>query len=551
MEGVPPYSKERIDLYRKLHLWWDLNLSEALERIATIYSYRTVVVDETKKHSFTELNNQVTRLALGLAELGLRPGDTVLMQLPNTVEFCVAYFAFQRIGVIPIMGVPRHAQKEMIHFGKMAGAKAWIGPASYRKTNYLEMLPGLKEGIPSLKHLILVEDGAERPGLLSYGKLLSEVHAGHYSGDGLAKYNPDPNEVALLLPTGGTTGLPKLVPRTHNNYLCNAYYSCTRFDKTPRDADLVVTPIAHNAGLQRLMYRLVYGGKLVLGNSTRPKDILEMIQKERATSCFTVPTLLIDLLNEPDRDKFDLSSLCIISSGAAFLAPETLKQARRTFKCNVINNFGMSEGPCIGPRVDYPEEEILYTVGKAHCPWDKYVILDEEGREVPQGQEGELAATGPTVFTGYYKAEEANRKSFTAEGYFRSGDLAKVNARGNFTITGRSKDLINRGGEKISAEEIEEMLIVMEGVASVAAVSMPDPRLGERVCVFIKPKTGSRAVFNLDTVTAHMKSLGASVLVLPERVELIDEIPLPPIAKIDKKLLRQRIADKLAHETKG
>ncbi len=548
MQGVPPYSKEQLKKYKKLHLWWDMNLSEALERTATIYSYRTMVVDETKKITYSELNDQVTRLALGLIELGLRPGDTVLLQLPNVVEFCVIYLACQRIGVIPIMGVPRHAQKEMIHFGNIAGAKAWIGPAAFRKTNYLEMLPGFKAGIPSLKHIIMVEDGPERPGMLSYNKILSQAKPGKYSAESLEKYNPDPDEVCILLPTGGTTGLPKLVPRTHNNYLCNAYYSCTRFDKTPRDGDLVITPVAHNAGLQRLLYRLVYGGKLILGNSTRPRDILETIQKERATSCFLVPTLLIDILNEPDRDKFDLSSLYIVSSGAAFLAPETLKEARKNIKCNVINNFGMSEGPCIGPRVDYTEEEILYTVGKAHCPWDHYIILDEDGKEVPVGQEGELAATGPTVFTGYYNAEEANRKSFTREGYFRSGDLARINASGNFTITGRVKDLINRGGEKISAEEVEEMLVTMEGVASVAAVSMPDPRMGEKVCVFIKIKRNARGKFDLDSVTAHMKTLGASVLLLPERVEMIEDIPLTPIGKIDKKVLRKRVADKMAKE---
>lgn len=551
MEGVPPYSKEDIKKYRKLHIWWDMTLGQALDRMAAIYSYRNIVVDETTRITYTEFNNQVTRFSLGLIEIGLRPGDTVLMQLPNTIEFCVAYLAFQRIGVVPIMGVPRHALREMIHFGNIAQAKAWIGPAFFRKTNYLEMLPGLKAGIPSLKHLIVVDEGAEKPGTVSYSKILSQSNTGHYSSDNLAKYNPDPNDVALLLPTGGTTGLPKLVPRTHNNYLCNAYFSCTRFDKGPKDADLVITPIAHNAGLQRLMYRLVFGGKLLLGNSTRPRDILEMIQKEKATSCFLVPTLLIDILDEPDREKFDLSSLFILSSGGAFLAPETLREARKAIKCNVINNFGMAEGPCIGPRFDYPEEEILYTVGKSHCPWDTYVVLDEEGKQVPQGQEGELAATGPMVFTGYYKAEEANRKSFTKEGYFRSGDLARINGKGNFTITGRTKDLINRGGEKVSAEEVEEMLITMDGVASIAAVAMPDPRMGEKVCVFIKSKHNTKAKFDLDSVTNHMKLQGASVLLLPERIEMIDDIPLTPIGKIDKKLLRQRIAEKMAKESSG
>lgn len=546
MEGVPAYPVEDVKKYKRLKLWWDINVSDGLDRVAKIFSYRTFVVDETKKLSYSELNDQATRLAYGFLEIGLRPGDRVIMHMPNVVEFCVVFFALQRIGVIPIMGIPRHGARELAFFGKISEAVAWIGPANFRKTNYLEMLPEVKAQVPSLKHIIVVDEENEKHGQISYRKLLAETPEGRYDIESLKKYRPDPDEVATLIPTGGTTGLPKLVPLTHNVYLCKSYFSATTHDRGSRDSNMVVTPLSHDAGMVRLFFRLCVGGRLVLGNSTKPKDILEMIQKERVTHIFLVPTLIIDLIHEPDLEKYDTSSLVSIASGGAFLAPELNREARNKMKCNIANNIGMVEGIYIGPRIDYPVEEIITTVGKPHCPWNIIKILDDEERDIPQGKEGELAGKGPSVFSGYYKDEESNKKCFTRSGYYRTGDLARINDKGNYIITGRKKDLINRGGEKVNAEQVEEMMLAMEGIVDVAVVAMPDPRLGEKICAYIKPKKGIS--FNLDRVTSHMKSMGASVLLLPERIELIDEIPLTAIGKADKKILRQMIAEKITKE---
>lgn len=548
MEGVPAYPAEDVKKYKRLKLWWNMSLSEGLNRSAKIFDYRTFVVDETKKLSYAELNDQATRLAYGFLETGLRPGDRVIMQMPNIAEFCVVFFALQRIGVITIMGIPRHGIKELTFFGKVSDAVAWIGPAIYRKTNYVEMLPEVKAKVPSLKYIIVVDEENEEHGQISYRKLLAQAPQGRYTAESLDKYLPDPDEPAVLIPTGGTTGLPKLVPLSHNVHMCKSYFSASTHDRSPRDSNMVVTPLSHDAGMVRLLFRLNVGGRLVLGNSTKPKDILEMIQRERVTHVFLVPTLLIDLIHEPELDKYDISSLVSIASGGAFLAPEINREARNKLRCNIANNIGMAEGIYIGPRIDYPVEEIINTVGKPHCPWNSIRLLDDEERDVPQGQEGELAGKGPSVFSGYYKDEESNRKCFTRSGYYRTGDLAKINALGNFIVTGRKKDLINRGGEKVNAEQVEEMILSMDGILDVAVVAMPDPRLGEKICAYIKPKKGH--TFDLNAVTAYMKFNGASVLLLPERIEMTDEIPLTPIGKADKKVLRQMIAEKMARERK-
>lgn len=416
MEGVPAYSDADIKKYRKLHLWRDITIGEAFDFMAKVYPERIVAVDDTRRITYAEMAELINRIALGFLELGLRPGDVMLMQLPNILEFCAVYEAFQKIGVIPVMAVPRHAEKEMEHFGQITSAVGWIGPPNYRKIDYLPMLENLRKKIPGLKHVIIVDEPGqpEAPGFSSYQKILAQSKPGKYA-DILDKYIPDPMEVCNLLPTGGTTGLPKLVPRTHNNYLSNTYFNGAAMEKCPKDADLTVTPVAHNAGLLRWISRSVWGGKQVLSNSTRPADILNVIQKEKVTATFLVPTLIIDVLNEPGLDKYNLKSLISISGGGTYVPPELMREVRRRIGCYCFSVFGMAEGPCIGPRYDFPEEELVHTIGIPHCPWDEFKVLNDEGKPVPQGQEGELAGKGPNIFSGYYKSEDANRKVFTSD----------------------------------------------------------------------------------------------------------------------------------------
>jgi non-ribosomal peptide synthetase component E (peptide arylation enzyme) len=374
-----------------------------------------------------------------------------------------------------------------------------------------------------------------------------EKYPDHY----LDAYRPNALDVANILLTGGTTGLPKGVPRTHNDHICNGYYWMKAWERTPYDNCLIATPVGHNLAHVCAIYPIIIaGGKLTVITSTAPKEILETIEAEKITCLTLVPAQLATILNDPSLGKYNLSSLQTVQSGGAHVAPEWVrgvyeKMAVRHFS----NDFGMAEGPCSCTRRWDPEEIVCTTVGLPLCPYDHFKIIDENEREVPIGTEGELVAKGPGVFTGYYKAEEENRKVFTHDGYFRTGDLGTIiNAEGYLRITGRKKDIIIRGAENISATEVEEMILTHPNVEDAAVVGMPDPVMGERACAYVKLVQGK--TLSLDELIAHLRKQGASVLLLPERLEIIEELPLTDVGKIDKKRLRQDIIEKLEKEKK-
>jgi non-ribosomal peptide synthetase component E (peptide arylation enzyme) len=217
-------------------------------------------------------------------------------------------------------------------------------------------------------------------------------------------------------------------------------------------------------------------------------------------------------------------------------------------KCKFYNVYGSSEGPCTQTRYDDPEEVILHTVGWPVCPYDEFKLIDSDGNELPREKEGEMVARGPCIFRGYYKSEAENRETFTSDGFYRTGDIAKFDDEGRLIITGRKKDIIIRGGENISAKEVEELISGHPKVVQAAAVAMPDPILGERVCAFIKPRENENVT--LEEIILYLKGKKTSVLYLPERIEVIEEMPLTNVGKVDKKRLREEIREKLRKEEK-
>ena len=227
---------------------------------------------------------------------------------------------------------------------------------------------------------------------------------------------------------------------------------------------------------------------------------------------------------------------------------ELVREIRAKLDCDVLNGYGMTEGLGNATRIDDPLEVTCETVGRPTCPGDDYRVVDEEGQERPPGQEGELIARGPCVFRGYYKAAEYNRKVFNGEGFFFTGDLATFDHQGNLRITGRQKDMILRGGENVSAEEIEELLIAHPKVEEAAVVGMPDERLGERVCAYLRPRRGQTVT--LEEVVSFMREQEIASFKLPERIELVSELPLTPVGKVSKKVLREKIAHQLEEERK-
>ncbi len=546
MDGFIPYPKELVNEYTEKGAWWGITITDLLNRATATYPEREALVEEKARLTYAQLSERVNRLALAFLELGIQKGDSVIIQLPNQAEFAYTYLALQKIGAITVMAIPRHGIKEIDFFLQVSRAVAWVVPTKFRKIDYSDMVEVIRSKFPYLK-VIVVGEPVPR-GAFSFKKIMDGVQEEKYPPQHLEKFKPHPDDVTHLMPTGGTTGLPKLVPRTHNSYICNARFYAETIKLSPSSIDLVVLPLGHNAGLLHLVSGILSGSKIVLCPSTRPEDILQYIEQERATWIGTVPTILIDLLRSPGLDRRDLSSLEFIQCGATHVPAELGKEVLDRIRCKFIVAFGMAEGPLTRARLEDSREVATGTVGTPQCPYDEFKTIDDDEREVSQDREGELVCRGPGVFTGYYKAEEINRGVFTQDGFFRTGDLAKFDSQGHLIITGRKKDIIIRGGENISATEVEKLIVSHPDIIEAAVVGMPDARLGEKVCAYIKPVEGKRT--SLDEVVTFLKQQGASVLLLPERIELVSELPLTPVGKVDKKVLQADIARKLEDESK-
>jgi non-ribosomal peptide synthetase component E (peptide arylation enzyme) len=285
---------------------------------------------------------------------------------------------------------------------------------------------------------------------------------------------------------------------------------------------------------------------VVLIDSTGPREILEAIQREKVTTTILAVAQLHRVVESPDLQYFDLSSLTVIAGAGSSVPADLVKKVYARIGCKFYNVYGSSEGPCTQTGLEDPPEIVLHSVGRPICPYDEFKVIDALGQTLPPGQEGELVARGPCIFQGYYKSETENREVFTADGFYRTGDLVRFDPQGWMTITGRKKDVIIRGGENISAREVEDLVAGYPAVDLVAVVGMPDPVLGERVCAFIKPK--AERVITFEDVITFLKAQNTSVLYLPERIEIVSELPLTPVGKMDKKKLREDIRVKIEGE---
>jgi 2,3-dihydroxybenzoate-AMP ligase/mycobactin salicyl-AMP ligase len=442
----------------------------------------------------------------------------------------------------------------MEHFCEITEAKAWIVPLQFEKIDYIPMIESIRSHQSLLKHILII-DTTERSkeqwprGTLSFNDLLKKVDLSRYPRDYLESFRPDPDEICHLMPTGGTTGLPKLVPRTHNDWLCNIEYRAKAWQRSPLDITLIATPITHNMAIEVSMNpSFLTGGKVVMIPSTRSREILEAIEKEKVTTTILAVAQVQQIVDFPELDQYNVSSLQVIATGGSYMPPELIRKVYNKLKCKFYNVYGSSEGPCTQTRYDDPEEVILHTVGWPVCPYDEFKLIDSDGNELPREKEGEMVARGPCIFRGYYKSEAENREAFTSDGFYRTGDIAKFDDEGRLIITGRKKDIIIRGGENISAKEVEELISGHPKVVQAAAVAMPDPILGERVCAFIKPRENENVT--LEEIILYLKGKKTSVLYLPERIEVIEEMPLTNVGKVDKKRLREEIREKLRKEEK-
>ena len=548
LDGFTPYPEDEARLYERNRWWLGITLGDMLQRAADFYPHKEALVEGDTRMTYGSLRRQVNQFALGLIRHGVKKGDRVLLQLPNWYEFIVAYFAIHTMGGIVVLLNSRNTQFEIDHLCQVTGAEAWIVPSRYRKIEYLPIIDEVKRKKPSMLNVILVK--REKGNDASYPSFQDILNKGTLGPNNLEeprRYRPGPCDVAQILPSGGTTGLSKAAPRTHNDYISNVEGHARAWELNSQDICLIPTPVGHNLALLAGITSTVFTfGKMVLLDSTLPEEFCKTIQKEKVTCATFVPALVGRLVSYERLKEYDLRSLVKIYAGGANSPPDLVRAAYEKLGCHYVNTFGMVEGPCSMTRLNDSFDIVCNTVGRPCCPYEEFRVVDANGNKLPPNTEGELAAKGPGIFTGYLKSEEENRKIFTFDGFLKTGDLALINEDGYIKITGRIKDIIIRGGENISARDVEDLISSYPAVEYVAVVGMPDPALGEKVCAYVKMPEGHHASF--ETIIQYLKGKGASVLLLPERIEFVDEIPLTKAGKPDKKLLRADIQKKLEKE---
>ena len=524
LDGFVAWPEDDTRRYRREGYWTDSVLGEIIDAWVVKEPDRVAVSSTKKRLTYGEIDVLATGFARGLQERGVRAGDSVVLQLPNIPEFIVVLLGLLRSGVRPVLALPSHREFEIASFLQITGARTLISPTTYLGFDYAGMAARL-----DLDLSIVV--GRARPGHV----LLDEVWA-----DQGTLSRPDPSDVALFLLSGGTTGGPKLVPRTHRDYLYNIRCSAENAELGPSDVYLAALPVAHNYALAApgVLGTLHTGGRVVMAPPSGAAESFDLMTAERVTVTGLVPSMALLWTEHLSRSQQSLPRLRLMQVGGDKLEADNARRLMDVFSCRLQQSFGMAEGLLSQSRPDDSMETLATTQGKPISPADEVRVVDPHGVDVPPGQVGELLTRGPYTIRGYFRADEANRRSFTPDGFLRTGDLARLTDSGDLVIEGRIKDQINKGGEKVSATEIEDLLAAHPGVLECAVVGVPERISGERIHVFVSPQ--GESVTTADVVT-FLRERNVANYKLPDVVHNVPEFPRTGAGKVDKRRLREGV----------
>ncbi|MCC7326516.1 MAG: AMP-binding protein [Burkholderiales bacterium] len=545
LDGCTPWPQEAARQYRARGYWQGITLDEMLRRSARRRPDALAIVDGARSATYAQLAERVDRLAANLADLELRSRERVVFQLGNSIEFVYAFFALMRIGVIPVMALPGQRLAEIRRFAQHAQAVAYLIPDDVNGFDYRALARAVQAEAPSVRLTIAAGGGGK--GVVGLDPLLSASPSEATLARLRAAPACDPDDVALMILSGGTTGLPKLIPRIHDDYVYNCKQSGAVAGFGPDTVYLALLPMAHNYSLASpgILAALAHGGRVVVAPDARAETVFPLIEKEAVTVvCGGVP-LAANWLASDWPERCDLSSLRVYMNGGARLLPELRRRIEARFGCTYVESYGTGEGLLNQTRLDDPDEIRFGSSGRPVSEADEIRVIDTNGNDVPDGCAGELVARGPYTFRGYYTAPEATAAAFTPDGFYRMGDVVR-RIDGYLYVEGRIKDLINRGGEKVSSEEVEGHLVAHPSVRNACVVAMPDPVYGERACAFVIPRDG--ATLDIESMKAFLIAQGIAKFKLPERLELVDSFPLSPAGKILRRELRATIAAKLEAE---
>lgn len=545
--STPTWPSEFAERYRAAGWWRGETFGQMLRERAAKHPDRIAVIDpapapgapDGRRVSYGQLDARADQLAAGLLARGIGKGDRVVLQLPNVAEFFDVMFALFRIGALPVFALPAHRESEVRYFCEFTEAAAYVIPAVHGGFDYRELASTVRAQVPTLRHVFV----AGAPGEAGAHTPLDELAA----EPGPIADPPAPSDLAFLQLSGGSTGVPKLIPRTHDDYLYSLWGSNEICAVDEDSVYLCALPAAHNFPLSSpgTLGALYAGARIVLAPQPSPDVAFPLIERERVTLTGLVPPLALAWIEAAGRGEYDLSSLQVLLVGGAKFSEEAARRVRPALGCTLQQVFGMAEGLVNYTRLDDDEETIVTTQGRPISPDDEIRVVDDADQDLPVGATGHLLTRGPYTIRGYWRAPEHNATAFTADGFYRTGDVVRLTEHGYLVVEGRAKDQINRGGEKVAAEEIENHILAHPAVHDVAVVSMPDAYLGERTCAYIVPRAGAEPVRPI-AIKKFVRERGLAAYKVPDRVEFVDAFPHTGVGKVSKKDLRAAIAAQLA-----
>ncbi|TAL98700.1 MAG: (2,3-dihydroxybenzoyl)adenylate synthase [Paraburkholderia sp.] len=524
--------------------WIDATIGDALRDTAKRLPDRPAFISDESTLTFSQLDELTERLGAALINLGLMRGDRAILQIGTNIESVVVLLACYKAGIVPVCSLPQHREVEIGQLTRQSAARGYFVQADFSGFDLIGFAAQMMERDESLSHLIVVR--GESPGLPSVKGLIDSVS--YQEACLILAEKPVASEDVLSFQlSGGTTGVPKIIPRFHAEYLGHSAAWMSQFEITEGNRVIWSLPIVHNAGqLYALIPAIMTGVTTVLMPKVDVQRMLELIELHRVTHALSIGPIAPQLLAYTRVQRHDLSSLKLFAT----MSRADLLEAHIGVPCS--NLYGITEGLLLGSPASASASARHRTQGASGCPYDEVRLIDPEtGHEVADGQMGEICFCGPSSLTGFYKNAEANATAFTPDGFYRTGDMMTrhvIEDRVYYAFEGRLRDNINRGGEKIGCEEVEGFVAQHAAISDAKLVAMPDEFYGEKGCVFIVPRPGMQPP-NVKELAAFLIDRGLAKYKCPERIEVLDAFPVTRVGKVDKPALKKLISEKLAGET--
>ncbi|EEW3231377.1 medium-chain fatty-acid--CoA ligase [Escherichia coli] len=542
MKVTLTFNEQRRAAYRQQGLWGDASLADYWQQTARAMPDKIAVVDNHgASYTYSALDHAASCLANWMLAKGIESGDRIAFQLPGWCEFTVIYLACLKIGAVSVPLLPSWREAELVWVLNKCQAKMFFAPTLFKQTRPVDLILPLQNQLPQLQQIVGVDKLAPATSSLSLSQIIADntplTTAITTHGD----------ELAAVLFTSGTEGLPKGVMLTHNNILASERAYCARLNLTWQDVFMMPAPLGHATGfLHGVTAPFLIGARSVLLDIFTPDACLALLEQQRCTCMLGATPFVYDLLNVLEKQPADLSALRFFLCGGTTIPKKVARECQQ-LGIKLLSVYGSTESsPHAVVNLDDPLSRFMHTDGYAAAGVEIKVV-DDARKTLPPGCEGEEASRGPNVFMGYFDEPELTARALDEEGWYYSGDLCRMDEAGYIKITGRKKDIIVRGGENISSREVEDILLQHPKIHDACVVVMPDERLGERSCAYVVLKAPHHSL-SLEEVVAFFSRKRVAKYKYPEHIVVIEKLPRTASGKIQKFLLRKDIMRRLTQD---